>query len=153
MRSSLILFREESRPPRLLTWSLVLLGAGVVTSAGVRELHGTQREVFTFVVLGTALCVAILLEFLAVVLEVRETEVRYSFTPFYRRRIVIADIEDWTVKTYQSPANSSARYSWRPPKHCVELAMKDGSIFTVMSARPEQLSTAIGTANRMVVGK
>lgn len=152
MKSSLILFREESRPPRLLTWSLLLLGAGAVASAGAQEVHGTQREVLVFVVIGVALCAAVLLEFLTVAVEVSETELRFSFTPFYRKRITIADIAHCTVKTYHSPASPSARYSWRPPKHGVELAMKDGTTFTVLSAYPEELSTAIGAANGTVIG-
>lgn len=151
MKSSLVLAHEEFRPPRLLTWPLVFLGAGIVGSAVVRELHWTEQTVF-FIVLGAALCAVLLLEFVAVVIEVRETEIRFSVAPLYRRTIIIANIEHSTVKTYHSPGSPSAR-SWRPPKHCLELTMKDGTIFTITSTNPEQLLTAIETAKGMAVGE
>lgn len=153
MKSSHILFREEYRPPRLLTWSVVLIGASAVVSAGFRELPGAQPGLFALIILGAALSGIILLEFIALVIEVSELEVCFSVTPFYRRRMVIADIKHRAVKTYPSPANSNARYSWRPPKHGVELTMKDGSTFTLMSAHAEKLSAAIEAAGQMVADR
>lgn len=152
MKSSPILFREESRLPRLLTWPLVFLGAGVIATVGVGGLHGMQQSLFTLIVLGAVLSVLLLLEFVALVIEVRQNEVRFSFAPFYNRRIITANIQHWVIRTYHMRADPWTRYSWRPPKYCVELAMRDGSMVTLMSAHPEQLSHAIGEAKMLVAG-
>jgi len=153
MQNSSILYREESRPPRLLTWPVVLGVAGVIALTGGRELHERQPGGFTFLLFaGVTLSVVLLLEFVAVAVAVTETEVRFSFSPFYQRRIVIADIQHWEVRTYVSPASPSARYSWRPPRHCVELTMKDGALFAITSAHPEELSNAISKAREMSTG-
>jgi hypothetical protein len=55
-----VLFREASRPPRLLTWPLVLLGAWAVATA-------PEPAVFAVFVFAVALCTLLLLEFVAVV--------------------------------------------------------------------------------------
>jgi hypothetical protein len=147
MKSSPILFREESRPPRLLTWPLVFLCAAVIASSSPQWLHEMPQIVLISIVLGGTLCALLLLEFVALVIEVRATEVQFSFAPFYQRRLVTANIQHWTIRTDHSPTGFGSRlYSWRAPKHCVELAMRDGSIVTIMSAHPEQFSHAIGIA-------
>ena len=148
MKNSLVLFREQSRLPRLLTWPLVLLCAGVIASSSLQWLHGMPTIVFMSMVIGGTLCVLFLLELVALVLEVRDTEVRFSFAPFYRRRFNTANIQHWTIRTYHSRGGYVGLWSrsWRPPRHCVELAMKDGSIVTITSAHPAQFSHAIGVA-------
>src|SRR5215831_19975277 len=64
MQNSSILYREESRPPRLLTWPVVLGVAGVIALTGGRELHERQPGGFTFLLFaGVTLSVVLLLEF------------------------------------------------------------------------------------------
>jgi hypothetical protein len=150
MKSFSILYREESRPPRFLTWPLVFVVAGVMASVVGRELDERQPGAFTFLVFaGVAVCTVLLLEFVAVGVAVTTTEVRFCFSPFYQRRIVIADIQHWEVRTYVSPASPSADYSWRPPRHCVELTMKDGALFTISSTHAEEVSNAIRKAREL----
>jgi hypothetical protein len=153
MNRSTVLFHEESRPSRFLTWPVVFFAA-LVVAAGLGSLRGVQPDVIIFVVLGAVLCVLLLLEFVALVIEVRESEVRFSFAPFYRRKIMTANIQRWVIKTYRfQPASSSIRYSWRPPKHCVEIEMKDGSFVTLISEHPEKLSRAIWEAKALAAGE
>lgn len=151
MKPSPILSREESRPPRLLTWPLVFLGSGVVVSASGGRLFETHPGLFALYVFVGAFCTLVVLEFVAVAIEVTETEVRFCIAPFYRRRIAIANIQHWEVKTYLNAPWASNR-SWQPRKHCVELTMKDRSLFTLMSQHPEKLSTAIVTAKETSAG-
>src|SRR5262249_17991531 len=92
MKSCLILFREESRPPRLLTWPLVFLGAGAVWF-GSRK--APEMVLFTVYALAGGLCAIFLLEFVAVAIEVTGTEVHFNILPFYRQRIEIANIQHW----------------------------------------------------------
>lgn len=153
MNSAGILFREEYIPPRPLTWPLILIGSATVVSTMVRDLPRTHPGIFVLLILGAALAVALLMEFVALVIEVRGAEVTFSITPFYRRRIAVADIRHKAAKTYPSPATSTARFSWRPPRHGVELTMKDGSTFTLMSAHAEKLSAAIEAASEIGGGR
>ena len=150
MKEPSILFREVSRPPRLLTWPLVLIGAGAVATAPGRSMGESEQGVFAVIVFTGALCTLLLLEFVAVVVEVTETEVRFSVFPFYLRRAPVANIEHCEVHTYLCSNNTLTHRSyWIPPRHCVELIMKDGSPLTLMLEHPEWLSSAIGKAKRM----
>ena len=147
MQNSPILFREESKPPRLLTWLVVFLAAGAVTWAGGR--NPGQLAVYVY---AGALCAVLFLELVSVFVEVTATEVLFCISPFYQRRIVIAEIQHCEVRTYPSPAKVTARLPWRPPKHCIELTMKDGSQFSITSVHPEGISHAISRAREMAMG-
>ena len=147
-----ILFHEEYRPPRPLTWMLVLISAGAVAGADGRWRE-PQPSMLTFFVVAGALCVLLVLEFVAIGVEVTETEVLFRFAPFYLRRIAIADIRHWEVRTYFLPSPGfyyRRTYSWRPPRHCVELTMDDGRQFSITSEHPEQLSHAISRAKELI---
>ena len=152
MKNSPILFREESKPPRLLTWPLVLLVAGAIAAARSREIPATQPALFPLYVVAAVFCTVLLLEFIAVTIEVTESEVLFCISPFYKRRIVIANIQHWEIRTYPSPAPRNARYSWRPPKLGIELAMKDRSVVTITSMHSERLSLAISEAKEISAG-
>lgn len=144
MKTSHILFHEESRPPRFLTWPLVFLGTVVVASKTIEGRPEIQRSVLTILAVCVALSVICFLEFLAVVVEVDENEVRFSVSPLYRRKVLTADIQHHVIRTYNIPADpASFGRSWRPPKRFVELTLKDGSLFAVMLMHPEQFSKAI----------
>jgi len=157
MKTSNTLFREECGLPRLLTWSLVLIGAGAIAWAGGAGLSNAQQKLLLAIVIGTTPWVLLLFESLRSVIEVDDAEVRFSFTPFYRRRFAIGDIHQLKVTTYHplnNPENLRYGYRsmWVAPTHCVELAMHDGSIFTLVSDHPERLSAAIGKAKTMAAG-
>jgi hypothetical protein len=76
-----------------------------------------------------------------------ETEVRFSVSPFYWSRIPVADVEHCEVHTYHY-SNPQSRY-YVPARHCVELAIKGGSLLTLTLEHPEWLSSAIAKAKRM----
>lgn len=154
--ASSILFREVSRPPGLLILPLVSLGAVVIALAAVGqlELDEIQGSVFVFCFVLAALGTTFLLDFLAQVIEVTGTEIRSSFARFYRRRIMIADIHQWRIRNDLGPPGKfSIHYRPELPTHYVDLAMKNGSIFTIVSAHPERLSNAINSAKATVTGK
>jgi len=147
-----IFYREIVRPPRFVTWPLAMIGAGAVASAG-REFHDTT--IFVLVVLAGALSTIVLLEFVAVAVVVTQVEVRFGIWPFYQRRMEVADIQHWEVRTYPGPGNDSNRFGhyrgfWIPPNHCVELLMTNGAQFSITSAHPEHLSHAISKAKGIV---
>jgi hypothetical protein len=104
--------------------------------------------VFAFFVFAVALCTLLLLEFVAVVIEVTASEIRFSVFPFYLRSIPVVNVQRSEARTYPSP-NPNALRTWIPPKHCVELTMKDGSLVTLMLDHPGRLSSAIAKAKRM----
>ncbi|HEY7404466.1 MAG TPA: hypothetical protein VIB39_13150 [Candidatus Angelobacter sp.] len=151
MQNLPMLYREESRPPRLLTWPLVFLGVGVIVATNSRELFQSQPALFALYVFAGGLVTVFLLEFVVVAIEVTGTEVRFSISPFYIRRIMVADILHDEVRTYPISATATGR-SWRPPKHCIELTMKSGSMVTLFSAHPEKILDAIGRAKEMSAG-
>jgi hypothetical protein len=144
MKRSLVLFREESRLPRLITWPLVLIGAGALSWAA-GSMDNMERKLFLVAVIGAVPWVLLSLEFFLPVIEVRETELRFSFLPFYRRRVSISDIEHWTIMTYPRPVQFG-RGSWMTRKHCAEFTRKDGSVFTITLAHPERLAEAVERA-------
>ena len=84
MNPSSILYHEEFRPPRLLTWPLVFLGAGAVGLPTDTGLHKITPNLFY--ILAGACCVVLLLEFVAVTLEVTATEIEFRISPFYRQK-------------------------------------------------------------------
>ena len=139
------IFREESRPSRFLTWPIIFLGAVVVFANGKNATVLSALYVF-----AGALLTVLLLEFMAVTLEVTEKEVRFS-APFYRRKIPIAGIRHWEVKTYPSANWRGVRrvYMWQPPKHSIGLTMINGAVFTITSDHPERLAHAIIKAKEM----
>jgi hypothetical protein len=153
MKTSLIFFREETRPSRWLTWPVVMVGVGAITFGG-QGFSDSQQSTFRFVLVGGVLCALVLLELVALVLEVREMEVRFYLAPFYCRRIATANILRWTVRTY--PASSGrtgvVRSYWQPPRHCVQLVMKDGSNCTLTVRHPQHLSEAIAKAKAIEAG-
>ena len=150
-----ILFLEESRPPRALTWTLVVLGAGAVAGAD-GGLHLSPPSLLTFFAVVGGLCTILLLEFVAISLEVTDTEVRFSIMPFYRRRALISDIQDWEARTYPAPGYLSAGYFrlhiWLPdaPTHCILLRMKDGSRMEFTCVHAEHLAHAINRAKDLM---
>jgi hypothetical protein len=127
------------------------MGAGVVATAPDRSLR-VEPAVFAFFVFAVALCTLFLLEFVAVVIEVTEMEIRFSVLPFYLRRFPVANVQRSEARTYPSPNPNATRY-WIPPRHCVELTMKDGSLVTLMLDHPEWLASAIAKAKRMAASK
>lgn len=151
MKNGPILFLEETRPPRPLTWALVVLSAATIAGADGR-IDAPQPSIFTLIVIAGALFTILLLEFIAVSVEVTTSYVQFSFSPFYWRRVAIADIQHWEARTY--PGNSSSgRFSttytvrwWVPPTHCVELTMKDGSQVAFICLHAEHLAHAISRA-------
>jgi hypothetical protein len=147
MDSHLTFYREESHLPRIVTWPLILGGAAVITAALGREIPDLSHSLLIPIVVGSALCAAFLLEFVGIVIEVRETEVRFSFVPFYRRAVAIADIRHWSNHTRE--VGGSGR-SWRAPKHAVELKMADGSVLEFFTEHPQQLSNAIRDAKAKI---
>jgi len=146
MKSTPVLYWEGYKPPRLLTWPLVFVAAGAIAWAGDRG------PVVVMLCVSGVLCALLLLEFTGVAVEVTEAEVRFCILPFYERIILISDIQHWEVRTYESLAPVWSRYSWRPPRHCVELIMKDGSRFSITSAHPEPLLHAIAKVKGMSAG-
>ena len=140
---------------------MVFLSAGVIATACAGGLRGTQQSVFLLIILAIALCALLLLEFVALVVEVRETEVQFSFEPFYRRRIITANIQHWIIRTYRFSTDYSLRYSWRPPKHCVELAMNNdapspkngtGLVIAVSKTSPSLSELYWGYCNSSLAG-
>jgi hypothetical protein len=104
--------------------------------------------VFAFFVFAVVLCTLLLLEFVAVVIEVTASEIRFSVFPFYLRRSPLSMFS--VLKPGHIPARTPMLYApWIPPKHCVELTMKDGSLVTLMLDHPGRLSSAIAKAKRM----
>lgn len=153
MKSGPILYLEESRPPRVLTWTLVVLAACTIATAD-GNWSAPQPTIFTLYVIAGALCTLLLLEFVAISITVTPAEVRFSFSPVHRRRFAIADIRQWEVRTY-SGSNFAGTYyrriySWRPPKHAVEFTMKDGSQVVLLSQHAEHLAHAIGRAKEII---
>lgn len=151
-----ILFLEESRPPRALTWTLVVLGAGAVAGAD-GGLRLSPPSLLTFFAVAGGLCTILLLEFVAITLKVTDTEVQFSISPFYRRRALISDIQDWEVRTYPEVDYSAGYYyqwlgGWLRygPTHCVLLRMKDGSQMEFTCVHAEHLAHAINRAKDLI---
>lgn len=149
MKNGPILFLEESRPPRPLTWALVVLGGGTIAGAD-SGWNGPQPTMFSLYVIAGALLTILLLEFVAISVEVTTSHVQFFFAPFYRRRVAISDIQHWEVRTY--PGNNFTgtyyhrTYFWKPPMHVVEVTMKDGSEVAFTSMHAEHLAHAISRA-------
>jgi len=107
---------------------------------------------YVLVVFCLALAVGLLLELTAMVIEVHRTEVRVSFAFFYCRRIPIAEIRHLAVRTDSGtvPGPRVWRLTYNPPRHDVEIAMKDGSIFTITSIHAQRLADAIAGAREQM---
>jgi hypothetical protein len=69
MKNGPILFLEESRTPRPLTWTLVVLGAGAIADTDGR-LSAQQPSLFVLYVIAGSLAAILLLEFVAISVEV-----------------------------------------------------------------------------------
>jgi hypothetical protein len=156
MKTSHIFYLEVSRPPRFLTWPLILLSAATIATWGGGELPEVQHDVFAFFIFVGAFCTMFVLELGALAIEVSETEVRFRVSVLYWRRIPIREIQHWEVRTYLSTDYPGtiyrARLAWRPPRHCVELTMRDGAIITLTSAHAEHLAHAIEQARGILLG-
>jgi hypothetical protein len=131
-----------------------VLGAGAVAGAD-GGLRLSPPSLLTFLAVAGGLCTILLLEFVAVSLEMTDTEVRFSITPFYRRRALISDIQDWEVRTYPS-VYPAGYYSWlrgwlrEGPTHCVLVRMKDGSRMEFTCVHAEHLAHAINRAKDLM---
>jgi len=128
---------------------LVVLGAGAIADTDGR-LSAQQPSLYLLYVIAGSLLTILLLEFVAISVEVTTSHVQFSFSPFYRRRVAISDIQYWEVRTY--PGNNFAgtyyhrTYFWKPPRHVVEVTMKDGSQVAFNCMHAEHLAHAISRA-------
>lgn len=69
MKTGPILFLEESRPPRPLTWSLVVLAVGAIVDTD-GKLSAEQPTLYVLYVIAGSLLTILFLEFVAISVEV-----------------------------------------------------------------------------------
>lgn len=132
-----------------MTWMLVVLGAGAIADTD-GSLSAHQPSLYLLYVIAGSLLTILLLEFVAIALEVTTSHVQFSFSPFYRRRVAICDIQHWEVRTYPGTDFSGSYYGrayfWKPPTHAVEVTLKDGSHVAFSCMHAEHLAHAISSA-------
>jgi hypothetical protein len=143
-----VLYREVHRPSIFLLWPLIVLCVGVVIIALGQELHldQVQQPLFVFLIMVAVIGAALAVDLFAVVVEVTRTEIRFSIAPFYHQRIIIAHVAHCKTRTglRRVQFRMIAGYTWR--QHYVDLAMQNGSIFSVLTQHPERLVKAIHQA-------
>jgi hypothetical protein len=124
-----------------------VLAAGAIADAD-GGFNSPQPSLRTFFVVAGGLFTLLLLEFVAISVEVTDKEVRYSISPFYRRSVLIADIQHWEVRVRPNTDFSGIYYyrAWKRPTHAVEVTLNDGSQVAFICLHAEHLAHAISRA-------